>query len=227
MKKILNYFSKKELILWFSSILIITVFFIVFDRKSYLTLIASLIGTTSLIFSAKGNPIGPILMIFFSLLYGYISLTFAYYGEMLTYLGMTTPMSILALISWLKNPYKGNKSQVKVAKLRKNEIWLICLLSIIVTAIFYFILKAFNTANLIPSTISVTTSFIAVYLTYRRSPFFALAYALNDIVLIVLWVLATISNITYISVTICFIIFFINDLYGFYSWIKMSKNQNE
>ena len=225
MKKIHKYFSKKELILYFSSILIVIIFFTIFDRKNYLTLIASIIGTTSLIFSAKGNPIGPILMIFFSLLYGYISLSFAYYGEMLTYLGMSAPMSILALISWLKNPYKGNKSQVKVDKLRKNEIWLITLLSFIVTVIFYFILKAFNTTNLLPSTLSVTTSFIAVYLTYRRSPFFALAYALNDMVLIVLWILATISNISYISVTICFIIFFVNDLYGFYSWLKMSKKQ--
>ena len=225
MKKIHKYFSKKELILYFSSILIVIIFFTIFDRKNYLTLIASIIGTTSLIFSAKGNPIGPILMIFFSLLYGYISLSFAYYGEMLTYLGMSAPMSILALISWLKNPYKGNKSQVKVDKLRKNEIWLITLLSFIVTVIFYFILKAFNTTNLLPSTLSVTTSFIAVYLTYRRSPFFALAYALNDMVLIVLWILATISNISYISVTICFIIFFVNDLYGFYSWLNMSKKQ--
>lgn len=50
----------------------------------------------------------------------------------------------------------------------------------------YFILRAFNTANIIPGTISVTTSFVAVYLTFRRSPYFALAYAANDVVLIVL-----------------------------------------
>ena len=38
-----------------------------------MTLAASLIGTTSLIFNAKGNPIGQALMIVFSLLYGVIS----------------------------------------------------------------------------------------------------------------------------------------------------------
>lgn len=39
-----------------------------------------------------------------------------------------------------------------------------------------------NTANIVPSTISVTTSFIAVYMTLRRNPFFALGYAANDVV---------------------------------------------
>ena len=63
---------------------------------------------------------------------------------------------------------------------------------------FYFFLEYFNTANIVPSTVSVTTSFLAVYLTFRRSPYFALAYAANDIVLIVLWVLASICDARYI-----------------------------
>lgn len=85
------------------------------------TLAASLIGVTSLIFNAKGNPFGQFLMVIFSLLYGIISFTFSYYGEMLTYLGMTMPMAIFALISWLKNPHNGNKAEVKVNSLGKNE----------------------------------------------------------------------------------------------------------
>ena len=98
-------------------------------------------------------------------------------------------------------------------------------LTAIVTVIFYFILKYFNTANMIPSTLSVTTSFIAVCLTFRRSPYFALAYAANDVVLIVLWILAAKENISYLSVIICFVMFLVNDLYGFVSWKRMEKRQ--
>ena len=90
---------------------------------------------------------------------------------------------------------------------------------------FYFILDAFNTANIIPSTLSVTTSFLAVYLTWRRSPYFALAYAANDIVLIILWILATRRDLSYLSVTVCFTVFLVNDLYGFISWRRMAKRQ--
>ncbi len=82
-----------------------------------------------------------------------------------------------------------------------------------------------HTSNLILSTISVTTSFLAVYLTFRRSAFFAAAYAANDIILIFLWLSATFSNISYLSVVICFVMFFANDIYGLVSWSKMQKQQ--
>lgn len=224
-KKLINYFSTTEIILWCSSVVLIVVSFCLFDRENYMTLTASLIGVTSLIFSAKGNPIAQVLMIIFSLIYGIISFSFAYYGEMITYLGMTMPMAIVALISWVKNPYNGNKSQVKVNHIHRKEVAFMVILTAVVSIAFYFILEAFNTANIIPSTISVTTSFIAVYLTFRRSPFFALAYAANDIVLIVLWVMATMTNISYISVVICFGVFLVNDIYGFINWQRMKKKQ--
>ena len=225
-KNLSTHFKKSEILLWSSSIIIILLSFIIFDRESYLTLISSIIGVTSLILNAKGNPIGQILMIIFSVLYGIISLTFAYYGEMITYLGMTAPMALFALISWLKNPYNGNKSEVRVSNLKINDFIFMFILSAVVTFIFYYILKAFNTKNLFLSTISVTTSFIAAWLTFKRSEYFALLYALNDIVLIFLWILASIEDISYLSVIICFLMFLINDLYGFFNWQKMKKRQS-
>ena len=222
-----NYFSKSEIILWCSSVILIIFSFAIFDKENYFTVVASLIGVTSLIFNAKGNPFGQLLMIIFSLLYGIISYMFDYYGEMITYLGMTMPMAIFALISWLKNPYKGNKSEVKVNNISKKETLIMWLITVLVTIIFYFILKSFNTTNVILSTVSVTTSFLAVYLTFRRSPYFALAYAANDIILIMLWILASITRIQYISVVVCFVAFLINDIYGYISWNRMKIRQSE
>ncbi len=227
MKSILNYFTKFEIGLWSISVLLIVGTFMVFKQNDYLTISASVVGATFLIFNAKGNPIGQFLTIVFSIMYGIISYRFSYYGEMITYLGMTMPMAFFTLIAWLKNPYKNNKSQVKVNKLNIKEIIFMFILTLIVTLIFYYILKYFNTTNLLPSTLSVTTSFLAVYLTFRRSPFFALAYAMNDLVLIALWILASITEISYISVVICFVVFFINDMYGFINWKKIEKQQKE
>ena len=225
MSKLKNYFSKSEIVLWLSSVMVIIISFCAFDRTNYMTLCASLIGVTSLIFNAKGNPFGQLLMVVFSLLYGIISYTFTYYGEMITYLGMTMPMAIFALISWLRNPYNGNKSEVKVNSIGRKETLYMWIGALIITILFYFILEYFNTANIIPSIISVTTSFLAVYLTFRRSPYFALAYASNDIVLIVLWVLASIYDIRYISVVVCFAAFLVNDIYGFINWQRMKVRQ--
>ena len=214
-KSAIKYFSRTEIALWCSSVALIVLSFCIFDRENYLTLAASLIGVTSLIFNAKGNPVGQLLMVVFSLLYGII-----------TYLGMTMPMAVVALIAWLKHPYKGNRAEVKVNAISKTETVWMWVLTAVVTVVFYFLLAHFGTANLLPSTLSVTTSFLAVYLTFRRSPYFALAYAANDIVLIVLWVMASLCDTRYVSVVVCFIAFLINDLYGYVSWQKMKIRQN-
>ena len=225
MKRMLAYFSKTELILWSLSVIFIILSFCIFDRENFLALAASLIGVTSLILNAKGNPAGQLLMIVFSLLYGIISYGFAYYGEMITYLGMTMPMAAFALIAWLKNPYDGNRAEVRVNSIGKREQAFMWLLTLAVTVIFCFILKHFHTANLFPSTLSVTTSFLAVYLTFRRCPAFALAYAANDIILIILWGCASFTDIRYVSVVVCFTAFLFHDIYGYISWRKMKKRQ--
>ena len=134
---------------------------------------------------------------------------------------------MISFISWLKNPYKGNKAEVKVNSISKKERVVGVIATVVVMVIFYFVLKNIKTANVIPSTISVATSFFAAYLTFKRSPYFALAYAVNDIVLIVLWVLASIVEIRYISVVVCFLAFLFNDIYGFTSWQKMKKRQTQ
>lgn len=224
-ERIFNYFTKFEIGLWTLSIILILLSSILFQTKDLLTLIASLLGATLLILNAKGNVWGQILTVVFSVLYGIISYSTAYYGEMITYLGMTTPIAIASVVSWIKNPVEKGKNEVKVNHLKFKEYIILFVLACFVTFVFYFILKAFNTSVLWLSTLSVFTSFIASYLTMRRCEYFALAYAANDIVLIGLWILASMENNIYISVVICFLIFLINDVYGFINWSKMKKDQ--
>ena len=221
----LNYFTRAEKLLWIVSVLCIVISFMCFDRANYMTLIASLIGATSLIYNAKGNPFGQMLMIVFSMLYGLISWRFAYYGEMITYVGMTAPMALVSLLSWIRNPYQGNHAEVRVGKVSKQEALSMLALSGAVTLVFFFILRAFGTTYLAPSTLSVTTSFIAVYLTFRRSAYFALAYAANDLVLILLWSLASLESPSYFSVVVCFMAFLVNDFYGYINWRRMHIRQ--
>lgn len=211
--------TKSEWGLWLGSLLIIAISNIRSGDSNLLTLIAAWVGITSLIFGAKGNVWSQILMIVFSILYGIISWQFRYWGEMITYLGMTMPMAIWSTITWIKNPAK-NGNEVAIQKLTKKHIAGIVFFSIIVTAAFCYILFVLDTPNLVFSTISIATSFIAASLTMLRSSYFALGYASNDIVLIILWGLASIENPVYLPVVVNFVIFFLNDMYGFISWKK-------
>ena len=136
-KRLKEYFSMTEILIWSISSLLVIVSFFLFDRANYLILSASLIGVTYLILNAKGNPLGQVLVIMFSILYGIVSYKFSYYGEMITYLGMTMPMAVFALISWLRNPFNGNRSEVTVGSISKAETVFIIVLSAVVTILFY------------------------------------------------------------------------------------------
>ena len=227
MKKILSYFNELSLFekgLWIVSVIAVLLSSAATGFGDPLSTIASLIGVTALIFVAKGYVIGQVLTIVFAFFYGFISFFFCYYGELITYLGMSAAMAALATVEWLRNPYKGTK-EVKIKKLTPLSAVLLFVSCALVTFAFYFILKAFGTASLVVSTFSVTTSYLASALTFLRSPYYALAYAANDIVLIVLWIIASLSDISCIPMTVCFIMFFANDIYGFYNWKRMAENQ--
>lgn len=209
--------SVKEWWLWSISMLIVTVSNLVGGSFDVLTLAATWVGITSLIFAAKGNVWAQFLMVAFSILYGIISFHFRYWGEMITYLGMTLPMAVWSAVTWLRNPSAGSKSEVAIRKLEKKHFLFLLVLSIVVTGAFYFILRWLETPNIVFSTLSVTTSFLAASLTMLRSSYYALGYAANDLVLIVLWGLAAAKDPVYIPVIINFMIFFMNDMYGFIS----------
>ena len=217
--------NKNEWILYIVSLAVVGASGAVAGGEGLLSTAASLLGVTALIFVAKGDVYGQVVTIVFSLIYGAVSLKFRYYGELITYVGMSAPAAFVTLISWLKHPYKDS-DEVEVSHLTKKKAATVFVLSVAVSVAFYFILKSLNTNNLVVSTVSVFTSFAACTLLIMRLPYYAIAYSLNDIVLIVLWILASIKDVQYLPMVFCFVMFLANDLYGFYNWKKMRKRQS-
>lgn len=216
--------TRGERLQWLASVAVVALSFALSGGQDPLSAVASLIGVTALIFVAKGYVLGQVLTVVFAVFYGVISWYFRYYGEMITYLGMTAPIALMAVISWLRHPYKGSK-EVAVQDVTGRQLLVLAVLTAVVTALFGVILHALGTVSLVLSTISVATSFIASALTWLRSPYYALGYAANDVVLIGLWVLAAMESISCLPMTFCFVMFLINDLYGYFNWQRMRRRQ--
>ncbi len=216
--------TRFERTLWLASMAVVLGSYLLFPSGTVLNVTAALIGVTALILVAKGHAMGQLLTIVFAVFYGIISWAFRYYGEMITYLGMTAPMAALALATWLRHPFKETE-EVAVHRLTGRQWAALFLLCAVTTAAFYFILRAMGNAALAVSTLSVATSFLASGLTAFRSPWYALAYAANDLVLIVLWVTAALTDPSGIPMAVCFLMFFLNDMYGFVSWRRMARRQ--
>lgn len=228
MRKLQNPFStlnRFEWVLWLLSMLLVAVSFFLLKDRHYITLAASLVGVTALIFVAKGDPFGQIFTVVFALLYAVVSWETRYFGEMITYLGMSAPAAIAATVVWFRHPAEEGKNTVKIARLNGKKWAILIVSNIVVTTAFYFILEALGTANLLVSTLSVATSFLASMLTYMRSPYYGLGYAANDIVLIVMWIMMTLEDPSYFPMILCFVIFLVNDCYGFMNWRRMERQQ--
>jgi len=226
LKQLLKSLTIFEWTLWAVSVVTVALSFIFSPQKDWWSLAASVIGVTAILFCAKGHVLGQVLVVVFAVLYGIISYFQKYYGEMITYLAMSAPIALASVVSWLKNPY-GDTAEVKVSRLNKRQILWMIVLAVVVTAAFYFILRALGNARLIVSTLSVTTSFVAAYMALLRSPYYAVGYSLNDVVLIVLWVLAAIQDVANLPMVFCFGMFLFNDVYGFINWQRMKNRQEK
>ena len=223
MKNPFRSLTKFEWCLWTGSVVAVTAAFLI-HSTDYLTLIASVIGVTALIFVSKGMVFGQILCVIFAVFYGIVSYFFRYYGEVITYLCMSGPIALMSVVSWIKHPFEKSE-EVEVNRMTKKQIVIMVILTAGVTGIFYFILKWFGNENLILSTFSIATSFAAAYMTFMRSAYYGVGYAINDVVLVGLWGYATMKNISYMPMTVCFGMFFMNDIYGFVNWQRMKKRQ--
>ena len=211
--------------LWIASLLAVCGSYFLVPKGDLWSTLASAIGVTALIFVAKGYVLGQVLTVVFAVFYGVVSWEQRYYGEMITYLCMTAPMAVCAIVSWLRHPYQDTK-EVKVHKLTKAQALVLWPAALGVTGVFYLILRALGNANLIVSTLSITTSFIPSYLTYFRSPYYALGYAANDLVLIILWSISAAADPSYLPMVACFVMFLANDLYGYFNWKRMQRRQS-
>ena len=210
--------------LWLISVAVVAMAGVLGGQTTAAGVLGPVIGVTALIYIARGAVLGQVLMVVFSLVYGYLSFYCRYYGEMVTYMGMTGPISAMTVVTWLRHPSQ-EENQVEAARLSPRLRWIMAVSAAGTTWAFYYILKYFHTAQLPLSTLSVTTSFLASYLMLFRSSMYAVAYAANDLVLIGLWVLAARNDPANWSMAICFAMFFCNDLYGFVSWRRRQRQQ--
>lgn len=222
--------SKGEWALWIGSLLAVAVsaavsFSLYPESIDWLTLAASIVGVTSLVFLAKADVWGQILSIAFNVTYALAALNNRFYGETILYFCLHLPTAVGTLVVWLKNRFKKEDTVIKIAKTSPIKTAVVCLLGGGVTAGAYFLLRYLGTDSLALSTISVYTSFVAISLMVLRSPYYALVYAANDVVLIILWTLSAITLPANAVMVACFVAYLANDLYALFNWRRLRRAQ--
>lgn len=219
MKSYLKSWNKFEITLLLLSIILIIGLGIYLDC-GLLATIVPFIGFFSALNQAKGHVIGQIVGILLAILYSIMSYNNKYYGEVIIYLLVILPLYISGTYTWLKN--RNMKSEkVKQNTLKKKEWNILLIVNLILFIGLYFLLKYFNTNNLLVSTISMNINLTATYLLVRRSRYSFLFYLINAFILLILWGLPVLDgNIILLPMAFDAILLLINNIYGLHSWSK-------
>ena len=223
--KLLKDWTNFEKLLLFGSVVIVSVVGLCF-KSDLLTVSCSIVGIITALLLAKGKNLGQVFGLLITILYSIVSFKNKYYGEVLIYALVMLPMYIIGIFTWINHKNEKTNS-VEINSIKKKEWVIVSIVFALVFVGIYYLLKAFNTNELVVSTISVLASLFAVYLQVRRSKYSFSFYMVNDIILMFLWGIPVIRG-SYILFPMLLnpIINFINDMYGFYNWKKTEKIQN-
>ena len=215
-------FEKIFLILGTVSALILTPLF----KGTIIDLGYTLLYFWTALLLAKGKYACYIIGIISTFFYAYVSYTNNYYGEVIISMWCTLPLMIVGLINWLK--HQDNTNTVVIKDITKQELIIVLISQAILFTGYYYLLKIFNTNNVLVSTFSIVASLIATYLTARRSENGFIGFIINDIILIILWSIPVFTgNLAIIPVVLCPVLLLINDIYGVWNWKKIKTEQKD
>ncbi len=222
----LKEWTKLEKTLLYGSCIIVLIVGIIF-KSDILTTLCSIIDIIAMLLIAKGKNIGQLLGVLITVLYSIVSFKNGFYGEVIIYIFMMLPMYLIGIVSWIKHKNKETNS-VEINNIYKSEWLIVSIVSVIVFTGVYYLLKAFNTNELLVSTLSVLASLFGIYFQIRRSKYTFSFFIINDIILSVLWGIPIINgNFSLLPIFLDPVINFLNDTYGFYNWTRLEKKQKE
>jgi len=219
MKNYIKSWNKFEL-----TLLVLSIFLIlglgIYLKCGLLATIVPFIGFFSALNQAKGHVVGQIVGVLLAVLYSIMSYNNRYYGEVIVYLIVILPLYISGIYTWLKNRDKKSE-KVTQNVLDKKEWYSLLLVNILLFVGLYFLLKYFNTSNLLVSTISMNINLTATYLLVRRSRYSFLFYLINAFILLTLWGIPVINgNILLLPMVFDALLLLVNNIYGLHSWSK-------
>jgi len=216
--------TKFEVLLLISGILLIFGSALIFYGE-LLAPIASFAGFFYALNQAKGKVVSHFIGIIEVIAYSWLSYKNQYYGETILFIFFIFPLCLGSIFTWIKNE---NKETHKVTQNNiKSKEWLFLgFTNIALFICLYFMLKIFNTDELLISTFSVIAYLTASYLIFRRSKYSFLFYIINDLIVIILWGIPVLNGKTIlIPILLEPILLLINDIYGWLSWNKESKKE--
>lgn len=213
---------------WLVVFAVLSIVTFAFSGGGVLGLIASITGMLSVILVAKGRISNYFFGVIQAIIYGYISYTYAIYGEVMLNLMYYLPMNIIGFFIWKKNKVDDSNSingeQVTAKRMTKKEMIVSVLVVSIAIVLYATLLSSINGSVIGVDSATTILSVYAMILMVKRYAEQWIIWIIVNALSIIMWLIA----ISYqggddYSMVIMWSAFLVNSIYGYINWMRISK----
>jgi len=215
--------------IWYAIFILAGILCLIFIRPFDIELIFAVVSLYLYMVSnnltANGNKFGMLVVIISSLLYVVNCFFYKIYGEIFVNVFLYIPIYIFSFVSFYKNTNKENKKDefLEVKKLGVLKLLLCVLILLAGTAVLWLILKVINSAFPLVNAVSIVAFLIAMVIRLLRYIEFWWFDTLGNIFNVVLWVLASVSDISSLPFVLSSVSSMFNAIYGYIIWKKLYR----
>ena len=200
-------------------IYLILIFNAIVLKDSFIAVLSAFFGITYTMLAGKGNPNCYAFGLAGSVLYSWLALSNAIWGNLCLYLLYYIPMQVIGFFSWNKH-LKKDKNEIIKNKLTKNELFLLCLAVIILSIVCIQILYYTNDKSPIIDGIATVLSVAGMYLTVKRAIEQWIVWIIVNGITSIMWINILLSGEKVYSTALMWIVYFILALYFYREWKK-------
>jgi nicotinamide mononucleotide transporter PnuC len=192
--------------------------------QPYAEIAISAFSIVTLMYLVEGKPAGCVFGALYCTAYTVVCYAKGFYGLMFFNAFFAFPMYIIGIFTWNANK-KGEN--VAARKLSAKKLLMVLAAAAVVFCGAYFICKATGSSNALFDALTLSLAAVGTLLLalrYVEQWYFNLA---ANLAVLVLWLIAAISDISNINFVICTSVFVVSNVMALISWLKMEKKQNE
>lgn len=220
-KKEIKSFKKNELFLFFL-VIFTTVIISVFSKDSKIALINAICGMSYTFFAGYGKVYCFLIGLIGTFCYCYLSYKNGFFGNLLLYGLYYFPMQVLGIFKWKKN-LKKDKNEIIKTKLSKKERIIYLFFGVLLSCLFYFVLKYVGDKNPFMDSFSTIFSIIGMLLTVKRCIEQWYVWFFVNLTSFLMWLYAVINGTNCISTVVMWGVYLFLAVYFLKMWKKELK----
>lgn len=224
-------FIKKELTGWgkierilFPSCIVLIFLISLYMKDSKIALISAICGISYTILAGKGKISCYFIGLCGTLCYSFISWKNGLFGNLCLYLLYYLPMQILGIFKW-KQHLKKDIQEIQKTKLTTKERIIYSVITIISTAICYFILLKIGDKSPIFDSVTSVLSIAGLLLTVKRCIEQWYIWFIVNGLSTIMWIEAYINGSNCFATILMWAIYFLLGIYFLYTWRKELKQK--